>query len=272
MQGNEPFAPLACSSQIDGEMPRFDGNCLDFVRDCVVRFCSIVHTCNIMKQIIRLLVIACGILPLLAQEIPWRIMPVGDSITEGGATFSCYRLSLLKKLRDAGVAVEYVGSRKSALPSGPLAHEGYGGKDSRFLAQTVPGSFAKHPADIVLLHACHNQFADKKPIPGIIADHESMIADFRKINPNVMVFVAKPITSAKLPKYSYLPPLGEALAQMAKRLHTDKQPVIIVDQATGFDPSKDTIADLVHPNEQGAEKMAQRWFAALKPVVVSARK
>lgn len=217
------------------------------------------------------LTLLCGLLAcfatLHAEEKVWRIMPVGDSLTEGGSKFPHYRNSLLKKLRDAGAKVEYVGTRRSGSPMGPLAHEGYGGKNSRFLAQTVPGSFAKHPADIVLLHACHNHFADINPIPGIVADHESMIAAFRKVNPNVMVLVAKPITSAKLPKYSYLPPLGEALAQMAKRLHTEKQPVIIVDQATGFDPQKDTIADLVHPNEQGAEKMAQRWFEALKPVV-----
>jgi lysophospholipase L1-like esterase len=36
-----------------------------------------------------------------------------------------------------------------------------------------------------------------------------------------------------------------------------------VDLASGFDPAKDTIADLVHPNRAGAEKIAQRWSEAL---------
>jgi lysophospholipase L1-like esterase len=94
-----------------------------------------------------------------------------------------------------------------------------------------------------------------------------MVAAFRKINPTIRIYVARPIPSGKLPKYSYLAPLGDALAQMAKRLHTEKQPVILVDHATGFDARNDTIADLVHPNASGAEKMAQRWFDALKPVV-----
>jgi hypothetical protein len=245
----------------------FQGNCLEFATASMGPLSAVDHRIHIMRKFLCLLVIMYGALPLFAEQKPLHIMPVGDSITEGGATFSNYRAPLLKKLRDAGAKVEYVGTRRSDSPLGPLAHEGYGGKDSRFLAQTVPGSFTKHPADIVLLHACHNHFAEKKPIPGIVADHEAMIAAFRKINPNVMVLVAQPITSAKLPKYSYLPPLGEALAQMAQRLHTEKQPVILVDQATGFDPQKDTIADLVHPNEQGAEKMAQRWFEALKPLV-----
>lgn len=221
-----------------------------------------------MKSLIVFLSLLLAGLPLFAEEKVWRIMPVGDSITEGGATFANYRLPLLQKLREAGVSVRYVGSRQGASPLGPLAHEGYGGKNSRFLLATVPAQLAKHPADIVLLHACHNHFTDQKPIAGIVADHEALIEAFRKANPEIRIYVARPIPSGKLPKYFYLPPLGDALAQMAKRLHSQKQPVILVDQATGFDPKKDTIADLVHPNEQGAEKMAQRWFEALKPVLV----
>ncbi len=227
---------------------------------------------RIMKQLIASLAITWTALSLSAKAEALRIMPVGDSITEGGSTFFHYRLPLLLKLRAAGVSFVYAGSRQSASQQGPLAHEGYGGKNSRFLVETVPSNFAKHPADVVLLHACHNHFAEQKPIPGIIEDHVALIAEFRKINPKVMVFVAKPITSAKLPKYSYLPEVGEQLAAMAKRLHTAQQPVIIVDQAKGFDPRKDTIADQVHPNEQGAEKMAQCWFEALKPWVALTQK
>jgi lysophospholipase L1-like esterase len=204
---------------------------------------------------------------LFAEEKVWRILPVGDSITEGGATFANYRAPLLQKWREAKASVRYVGSRQSASPFGPLAHEGYGGKNSRFLLDTVPAQLTKHPADIVLLHACHNHFAEQKPTAGILADHEAMIAAFRKINPEIRIYVARPISSGKLPKYSYLPALGDALEKMAKRLHTEKQPVILVDQTTGFDPHADTIADLVHPNASGAEKMAQRWWEALKPLV-----
>jgi len=40
-----------------------------------------------------------------------------------------------------------------------------------------------------------------------------------------------------------------------------------VDQFTGFDLQKDTILDKVHPNALGAEKMANKWFLALKPWV-----
>jgi lysophospholipase L1-like esterase len=54
---------------------------------------------------------------------------------------------------------------------------------------------------------------------------------------------------------------------LVKELHRPEQPVYLVDLATGFDPAKDTIADLVHPNTAGAEKIAQRWSEALIKVL-----
>ena len=35
--------------------------------------------------------------------------------------------------------------------------------------------------------------------------------------------------------------------------------------ATGFDVAADTIADRVHPNAAGADKIARRWAEALTP-------
>ena len=150
---------------------------------------------------------------------------------------------------------------------GPLAHEGYGGKNAEFLAQVVPKNFEKKPADIVLIQAAHNHTVEEKPIPGILAATEAMITAFRKTHPKVIVLLAQPILSGKLPKYAYLPELGKEIPGFAKRLTTPDSPVIVVDQATGFDFQTDTISDKVHPNAAGAEKMAQRWFEALAKVI-----
>lgn len=202
-----------------------------------------------------------------APPKPWRIMPIGDSITEGGATFSVYRLPLREKLTAAGYDFEYVGSKSSPSRVGQLRHEGYGGKNVEFIASVLPGNFEKHPADIVLIHAGHNHSIEEKPIPGILAATGSMIVAIRKTNPKVIVLVARPILSGKLPKYGYLPELGKEISTLAERLGTPVSPVIVVDQASGFDFKTDAIADKVHPNEAGAGKMAQRWFDALTPVM-----
>jgi acetyl esterase/lipase len=214
-----------------------------------------------------LLLILALLAPLSAAQRIHRIMPVGDSITEGGSSFSNWRFPLWEKLHTAGYLIEYVGSRKSPSRIGDLCHEGYGGKNSGFLAATVPANFKKHPADIVLLHAGHNQFADQKPVPQILKDTALLIDAFRQVNPKVAILLAQPITSGKLPKYSYIPELNGELAKLATQLDRPESRVVIVPQAEGFDPVKDTVADLVHPNAAGASKMAERWFEALVTVM-----
>ena len=196
-----------------------------------------------------------------SEEKTWRIMAVGDSITEGGKEGG-YRSVLLKKLTDAGHRVRFVGTRGQD----PLRHEGHGGKNAEFLATVIGKHFESQPADIVLMHCGHNYFAEERPVPGILAATETMIADVRGTNPDVVVLLAQVIPSGKLPKYSYLPELNRELAALAKRLD-----VTIVDQATGFDWKTDTVADAVHPSPAGYEKMADRWFAALEPVLNKAQ-
>lgn len=220
-----------------------------------------------MKAMLRLWIVLLLLTLNASADKIWRIMPIGDSITEGGSTFSVYRLPLGQKLKASGCAFEFVGSKSSPSPMGPLAHEGYGGKNAEFLAQVVPKNFEKKPADIVLIQAAHNHTVEEKPIPGILAATEAMITAFRKTNPKVIVLLAQPILSGKLPKYAYLPELGKEIPGFAKRLTTPDSPVIVVDEATGFDFQTDTISDKVHPNAAGAEKMAQRWFEALAKVI-----
>jgi len=197
----------------------------------------------------------------------WKIMPVGDSITEGGKSFSNWRHQLWQKLTTAGYFVEYVGSRKSESPAGPLFHEGYSGKNAEFLATVIGKSFKKHPADIVLIHAGHNHAIDEKPVPGILASTEKIISDVRGVNPKVIVLLALVTPSGKLPKYSYIPDLNKELATLASRLNHPDQPVIIVDHASGFDPAMDTVDDKVHPNEKGADKIAHCWYQAIIKVL-----
>jgi lysophospholipase L1-like esterase len=161
----------------------------------------------------------------------------------------------------------FVGSQKTDTPQGPLWHEGYGGKNAEFLATILEARLKANPANVLMLQAGHNHFIEEKPVAGIVTAHREMITTARRLNPKSIVFVAQVIPSGKLPKYSYIPELNTALAGLVKELHRPAQPVYLVDLATGFDPAKDTIADLVHPNTAGAEKIAQRWSEALLKVL-----
>lgn len=217
-----------------------------------------------MKPIfISLLAFAVWSAALAAEQKVYRILPVGDSITEGGKTFSNYRYPLLEKLAAAGYRVEFTCSRMSASPAGSLRHEGYSGKNAEFLAGALEKNFRTNVADIILIHSGHNHTNTEAPVNGIIAATENMIRKARSVNPKVIVLVAQVIPSGKLPKYEYLPELNAELAKLPTRLTTAESPVIGVNMADGFDWRTDTIGDHVHPNALGAKKMAAKWFAAL---------
>jgi acetyl esterase len=201
----------------------------------------------------------------------WRILPVGDSITEGGKTFFCYRYPLWEKLVGAGYLVEFVGSRSSESRIGQLRHEGHGGKNAEFLVRALEASLRTNVADVVLLHAGHNHTNTEAPVRGIVAATEAMIRTARRANPRVAVLLAQVIPSGKLPKYEYLLALNLELGRLAARLNTPLQPVTVVNMADGFDWKTDTIEDRVHPNARGAEKMAGRWFAALTNILETPR-
>lgn len=213
------------------------------------------------------LALLLGGLASAAAATPVRVMAVGDSITAGADFFSSYRHPLKAKLAAAGYVVEFTGTQTDGTPGGPLAHEGYGGKNTEYLAATVPDHFRAHPADIVLLHSGHNHTVEEQPVPGIVAATEKLIAAFRAVNPRVTVLLAQVIPAGKLPKYAYIPELNVALAALAARLDRPGSRVVSVDQATGFDWTADTVADKVHPNARGAEKMAQAWFEALQRIL-----
>jgi len=215
-------------------------------------------------MVLRLLLLGFCVVSGAAEPAPVRIMAVGDSITQGGGkTFATYRISLAEKLKAAGLRCEFVGSRPTEGSPAPLWHEGYGGKNAEYLASILEAKLKAHPADAVMLQAGHNHFVEEKPVAGIVAAHREMVATARRLNPKSIVFIAQVIPSGKLPKYAYIPELNVALAALVKELHRPGQPVYLVDLAAGFDPAKDTIADLVHPNAAGAEKIAQRWSEAL---------
>lgn len=217
-----------------------------------------------MKSAISSLILFLSSFIVSFAAEPVRILAIGDSITQGGKTFVTYRLPLDRKLRAAGLRYEFVGTQQSEGPHGPLWHEGYGGKNAEFLAGIMPQKLKQLQPDIILVHCGHNHFAEEKPVPGILAAERAIIEAARKQNPKVVVLLAQVITSGKLPKYGYLPELNQAQVLLARELTQADSPVVIVDQATGFDPQKDTIPDKVHPNAQGAEKMADQWFLALK--------
>jgi lysophospholipase L1-like esterase len=201
-------------------------------------------------------------LPVLGAEAT-TLLPLGDSITQGGKRFVCYRQVLIPDLAAKGIAIKCIGPHKDATS----AHAGYGGKNTHYLATISTKIYRQYPADIVMIHSGHNSFSKDRPVAGIIRDTKAIIENMRKINPRVTVLLAQVIPSGKLPKYAYIPELNKGLEALSKRLTRSHSRIILVNQADGFDWKTDTVADKVHPNSSGAKKMAAKWMSALLPLL-----
>lgn len=205
-----------------------------------------------------------GTTAIAAQQRQKRftVMGIGDSITEGGASFSSYLYPLWEKLFSSGYDFDFIGPRQSECRIGKLNHCGFSGKNAEFIASQVDSVYRIYPADFVLIHAGHNHFVEEKPVKGIIAAYRKMIATILAVNPDAHILMAQVVSSGKLPKYSYITQLNKEIEKMVKSYHSSQ--IVLVNQNKGFDWETMTIADKVHPNSKGREQMANTWFAALR--------
>lgn len=212
---------------------------------------------------------------------PVRILPLGDSITQANKETQSYRYPLWKKLVDAGIEVDFVGSLNTnvekSTPDWPdykgktfdRDHEGHWGwyTDLFLQSETLPAWLQNYTPDIVLLHLGTNDVFRESHTEETVIKLKKIIEELQKDNPNVTVLLAKLMssTSDKNPK---ILELNAQMDKLAEDASTQTSRVIVVDQNSGFDPKvgADTY-DGTHPNANGEEKMAQRWFDALSKVV-----
>ena len=90
-----------------------------------------------------------------------------------------------------------------------------------------------------------------------------LIGVLRADNERVVILLAKLIpTTWGAQDQAAIDDINGRLDALGSELSTDTSPVVVVDQATGFDANADTF-DGVHPNEAGEQKMATKWLHAL---------
>ncbi len=188
-----------------------------------------------------------------------KIMPVGDSITDG-ADSGGYRTFLWQLYADAGKNVNYVGSLRggsSALPD--KDHEGHSGWKIAKIDASIVKYVQDSQPDIVLLMLGTNDMLQNDQIdtaPDRLSALIDKIADTKK---DVKIFVSSlPLLTgvhgerviaynAKLP-----PMVAEKVSQGKSVYFVDMHPLLTAED----------IKDNIHPNAAGYEKLAKAWFAA----------
>ena len=134
-----------------------------------------------------------------------KIMPLGDSITEGwdDNTRISYRFWLWKKLRLAGYDVDFVGTRTGVFAGTPIYtdwdqnHQGTSGQLADQLAAGVTGWANTAQPDIALLHIGTNDIFQGQSVSSTITDVNHIIDNIRVARPNISILLAKIIPSTQ---------------------------------------------------------------------------
>ena len=209
-----------------------------------------------------------GAAALCAAAEPTLILPIGDSITQGGRLGRpeyTYRWPLTRMLQDEGYDFAFIGTRSAGLSDGfhwPQAwcdrHEGYYGATTRFVTERVEENLEALPApDIALVHLGTNDNGWLSH-DVVIEPMARMIAALRERNPAVTVLVFQP-TKRLLAGGAVL---HRGIRLMAERLSTWASRVVVVEDDGGAETF-----DGIHPDEVGQAQQAARWMNALRPIL-----
>jgi lysophospholipase L1-like esterase len=245
---------------------------------------------NEIKKILALTVMMSTllILPLYASKTV-HIMPLGDSITEGGYylhskdteknKFIAYRAMLWSKLHDANYSVDFVGSKSGGKDykdyndtTFDMDHEGHNGWKADEIDGIIDTSLTTNPADVVLLHVGTNDLVQKYDIESTVTDITNILDKIKAHNTHTTVVVARIIN--RMTYNQETTDFNVALNTMVQSRITNGDDIILVDMENGADInySTDMVPDTpslggLHPNETGYTKMADLWLSALKTVI-----
>ncbi len=212
-----------------------------------------------------------------------RLMPLGDSITEGGsngnsqpdqnASFIAYRGQLWTKLHDAGYTMDFVGSNYGGQDykdnndsTFDIDHEGHDGWKADQIDAQVTGFLNTNPADVVLLHIGTNDLNGGESIASTVTDVENILNKIKANNSDPSVIIARIIN--RQTHDADTSTFNTDLNTMVQTRISNGDDIMIVDMenGAGIDYMTD-MHDELHPNQTGYGKMADLWLSALKTVI-----
>jgi cellulase/cellobiase CelA1 len=190
-----------------------------------------------------------------------RVMPLGDSITDGLTVPGGYRIGLWQRLSGSGFRIDFVGSLFNGPASlGDHDHEGHSGWTiGQIDANIIPWLQTTNPRTVLLHIGTNDMFNNSAGAPARLS---TLIDHITATVPNADVFVATiiPLSGADTQVRTFngaIPGIVQSKVNAGRHVH-------LVDMFNAL-----TLADLadgVHPNAGGYSKMAALWDTALRSV------
>ena len=212
-----------------------------------------------------------------ADESVLRIMPLGDSITAGyHVGKGGYRDHLRGMLQKNGIHVDFVG-RNVDMSNGIAdpEHEGYSGATIDLIAQKADEALPQLKPDIILLFAGTNDIRvnganDQPSNPVYWKDapqrFEKLLSTIKRKSPQAIIFVGTlmPYAKAWAAREDAALEYNAKLAEIVSKEKAQGTKIYLVDFRKTVDATD--LADGLHPNAKGYEKMAQAWAEAMTTV------
>jgi lysophospholipase L1-like esterase len=204
-----------------------------------------------------------------------KIMPLGDSITEGGynengqwKTGGGYRVNLYDRLTADRVPFHFVGSLTTGNFPEPR-HEGHSGWTIQQLSDFVGGAIATYQPDVVLLMIGTNDVLQNDNLstaPDRLADLIKKIAasdSKTKILLSTILTTNNPVVNKKIHAYN------NGVRRVAHALAAQNIDIHFVDLYTdsGVGGGRADLIDGVHPTPRGYKKLGVAWYQALKTLL-----
>jgi lysophospholipase L1-like esterase len=194
-----------------------------------------------------------------------RVMPLGDSITEGTQVPGGYRVGLWQRAGGGNYRVDFVGSQFNGPESlGDHDHEGHPGWRIDQIDANVVSWLGNTGPRTVLLHIGTNDVIQENDLANAPARLSALVDRITATVPDADVFVATIIPmggdareSAVRAYNATIPAMVQSRANAGKRVH-------LVDMHAAL--TADDLIDGIHPTATGYDKMAATWYSALRSV------
>lgn len=206
---------------------------------------------------------AGGWTALAVDTKPITLIAIGDSITEAYRVIpQTYRYHLAKLMDEKGVAYDFVGNRKGVLQNAgdgsvDLDYEAYSGETAEQVIPKALATIKREKPDVAIVHLGTNDILKGQGVDNAMADMAQLVAGLKEANPKVKIFVAMIPWNNK--------PLIEELNERLKKYQETEKNVFHVEMRP-FELNKyyrDFPKYSLHPNEAGAKRMADMFFAAM---------
>lgn len=206
----------------------------------------------------------------LISATPFRVMPLGDSITQGccsGTTIvGGYRPRLQSLLNEQGIMVDFVGTLSDSLDGLPLSdrnHQGYPGATIEFLRGSLSSWFSQvKNVDLILLDIGTNDFWSGSSVFEVETRFRKLLDDINYLSPKSTILVSNLLL--RTDEYAAIQAefRENYLGKIIKENQSLGRFVFMVDLFSAILDS-DLTPDGVHPNLQGYFKMADAWAHAI---------